>query len=50
MKSEEEIREQMKEIMEKLRYNDKNHNLSVHLENALINEYKALEWVLESEG
>lgn len=47
MKTEKEIKERMNEIMERLRFNDTNHNLSVFIENKLIHEYNALEWVLE---
>ncbi len=47
MKTEEEIRKRINEIMEQLRFNYINHNLGVFLENKLIHEHNALEWVLE---
>lgn len=49
MRSEDEIRERIKEIMERLRYNYTNHNLSVFLENKLIHEHNTLKWVLQED-
>lgn len=47
MKTVEEIKKRIDEIMEQLRFNDINHNLGVFLENKLIHEHNALKWVLE---